>query len=267
MNDRRMNRRAGTALGLCAVLLVAGGVFAAGAKGPKAVFKTESWDFGKIKQGKEATYEFVFTNTGDAPLNIKNVETSCGCAAALVSDKTVEPGKSGKIKVTFNSSGYAGEVTKYVFVETDDPAASRVQLKLTASVDVPPQPRIDLDRYSFDAGLIVEGEELGADVGVRNRGELELTFECSLPNAAFQIGGKPAVFPVKVAAGKDVTLKVKLPLANRVGLVREFVLFKSNDPMRGTISLTLSGYVVTKDQLKQLFEKYQTIIKSPAGSR
>ena len=265
MNNRRMKTAVLMIFIFYAVLVAADTVLAAGAKGPKAVFKTESWDFGKIKQGKEATYEFVFTNTGDAPLNIKNVETSCGCAAALVSDKTVEPGKSGKIKVTFNSSGYAGEVTKYVFVETDDPSASRIQLKLTASVDVPPQPRIDLDRYSFDAGLLVEGDDLGAEVGVRNRGELELTFECSLPNAAFQIGGKPVVFPVKVAAGKDVTLKVKLPLANRVGLVREFVLFKSNDPMRGTISLTISGYIVTKDQLKQVFEKYKSIIKSPTG--
>ncbi|MBM3294202.1 MAG: DUF1573 domain-containing protein [Candidatus Aminicenantes bacterium] len=243
--------------------LVFGSALSPAAGGPRIKFRAESWDFGKVKSGRELTCEFVFTNQGDAPLNIKSVESTCGCAAALVSekDRRLAPGQSGKIKVTFNTLGYAGEVSKYIFVETDDPDSPRVQLKISASVDVPPQPRIDLDQYAFEAGLLVEGESLAAEVGVRNRGELELRFECTLPNASFQVDGRPAAFPVKVAAGKDVRLKVTLPLGSRVGLVREFVLFKSNDPLRGTISLTISGYIVTMAQLKQVAEKYKSVIK------
>jgi hypothetical protein len=258
-----MMNRGRNVLLLAAALLAAAAVTAAAAKGPKIVFKNESWDFGKVKAGNDLTYEFVFRNDGDAPQNIKTVESSCGCTAALVSekDKKVEPGKSGKIKVTFSTLGYAGEVAKYVYVETDDLASPRVQLKITASVDVPPQPRIDLDQYFFDVGLLLEGENLTAEVGVKNRGELELRFECSLPNATFQVNGRPAAFPAKVAAGKDVLLKVTFPLANRVGLLREIVVIKSNDPLRGTISFSLSGYVVTKDELKRVFEKYKSIIK------
>jgi hypothetical protein len=75
------------------------------------------------------------------------------------------------------------------------------------------------------------------------------------------IEGKQARFPIKVAAGKEVELDVKLPLAGRIGLVREFVLFKSNDPLRSTISMNLNGYIVTKDQLKKIFEKYKDILK------
>jgi len=233
----------------------------AAVKGPKIVFKAEKWDFGKIKQGAEPSYEFVFTNGGDAVLNILNVETSCGCTAILVSNKKVDPGKTGKIKVTFNSTGYAGEVAKYIYVQSDDPTTPRAELKIEAAVDVPPQPKIDLDRYSYDAGLLVEGENLETDVTVKNRGELELRFECALPGATFLLNGTPAVFPIKVAAGKDVLVKVVFPAAGRVGFLREFALFKTNDPLRSTISLTLSGYLVTKDQLKRIFEKYKTIIK------
>ena len=75
------------------------------------------------------------------------------------------------------------------------------------------------------------------------------------------IGGKPAVFPVKIAAGKDLELTVSLSLANRMGPVREYVLLKSNDPLRTTISVNLSGYIVTKEQLKQIFLKYKDILK------
>jgi len=257
MNRLKEHRSRILVLG-CLVLVLASSAFAAK---PKIVFPTDTKNFGKIKQGTESSYEFVFRNDGDARLTIRNVETSCGCTAALVSDKTVEPGKSGKIKVVFNSLGYAGEVTKYIFVDSDDPATPRAQLKITAAVDVPPQSRIDLDRYSFDAGLLVEGDTLEATVTVKNLGELELKMETQLENATFTTGGKPVKFPLKIAAGKEVELGISLPLANRVGLVRDYLLFKSNDPLRSTISMNINGYVVTKAQLKAVFQKYKDIIK------
>ena len=230
-------------------------------KQPKIVFKEDSHDFGKVKQGITLTYEFVFKNDGDDTLTIKNVETSCGCTAALVSNKKVEPGKAGKIKVSLDTKGYAGEVVKFVYVESDDPVQPKIQLKVTAAINLPPQPRIDFDRYNIDAGLLVEGDSLDATIVVKNRGELELKFECALENAGFLIDGKEAKFPVRVAAGKDVDVTVKIPLSDRIGMVREFVLFKSNDQIRSNLSVTLNAYVVTKDQLKQVFQKYKNILK------
>jgi len=244
---------------LCGAVALGSGLAAAGAS--KIVFKADAWNFGKVKQGASVSYEFAFKNEGDDVLQIGNVESSCGCTAALVSDKKVDPGKSGKIKVTFNSTGYAGAVTKYIYVETNDPDNRRLQLKIEAAVDVPPQPQIELDRYTFDAGLILEGESIAADIVVKNRGELELQFEASLSGATFEVKGRPAVFPIKVAPGKEATFSVKVPLVGRVGYVREFILFKNNDPLRSTISMTLSAYVITKVQLKELFEKYKSEIR------
>jgi hypothetical protein len=260
MSTRVRALRAG-AFWAAMVFILAPGFLWTSLKQPKIAFKEDTKDFGKVKQGDELAYEFVFKNDGDDVLTIKNVETTCGCTAALVAAKKVDPGKSGKIKVVFNSRGYAGEVTKYVFVDTDDPLNPRIQLQIKAAVDVPPQPRIDLDRYAYDAGLLIEGEGLTANVVVKNRGELELKFECVLQNATFTVGGKPAKFPLKVAAGKDVDVEIKVALLDRVGLVREFMLFKSNDPLRSTISMNLNGYIVTKEQLKNVFEKYKAIIK------
>ncbi len=259
-----MNQLRARRIILVAVLAVAAAsAFAAApaAKGPKVVFKEEAWNFGRAKMGADLVHEFIFKNEGDAPLKIVNVETSCGCTAALVSDKKVEPGKSGKIKVTFNTQGYAGEVVKYVYVETDDPVQPRVQLKISAAVDVPPQPRIDFDRYSFDGGLLVEGDALVSPVTVYNKGELELKFEVQLTGAQVLFAGKPAVYPIKVAAGKEVALVIKIDLTGRMGPIREFALFKSNDPMRSTISVNLNGYIVTKAQLRQVFQKYKDLIK------
>ncbi|MGD0781546.1 MAG: DUF1573 domain-containing protein [Candidatus Aminicenantales bacterium] len=255
IHSRRFN------LGAAAVAILVLASAGVAAKGSKIVFKEDAWNFGKSKGGEDLVHEFVFKNEGDAALHIKNVETSCGCTAALVSDQSVDPGKTGRIKITFSTRGYSGEVSRFVYVESDDPVSPRVQLKISAAVDVQPQPRIDLDRYGFEGGLFIEGDELVAPVTIFNKGELELRVEASLPGAKFLLNGKPAVFPVKIAAGRDLELTVKMSLANHMGPVREYVLLKSNDPMRATISVNLSGYSVTREQLKQIFQKYKDILK------
>jgi hypothetical protein len=242
-----------------AVLVVAASALADGQ--PKIKFKESSWNFGKLKQGEAVSHEFVFTNEGDSTLIIKRVATSCGCTAALVSDQQIQPGKQGKIEVKFDTRGYGGQIAKVIYVESNDPKEPSKQLEVKADIEVPPSPKIEIDPYNYDAGLMVEGEDLRASLKIFNRGELELRAEFNHRNAEYLVGGRPAPSPLKVAAGKEVTVDLKIQTQNRMGVVREYVLIKSNDPMRSTLSLYLSGYVITKDQLKELFAKYKDILR------
>ena len=231
-----------------------------GEKAPKIKFEHESWDFGRVNQGEMLTHVFPFSNEGDDTLHINRVWTSCGCTAALVSEEKVAPGKTGEIKVDFNTQGYEGEVSKYIYVESNDPRYPRKQLTVKARINVPPRPRIDLDHYSMDIGLILDTEGIQAETKIRNRGELELKVDCSHQDATFYQDGKKLSFPLRIPAGKEEEVEIKIPSRQRKGLIREYVLIKSNDPYRGTLSLYLSGYVVTKKQLKELFAKYKDII-------
>jgi hypothetical protein len=224
-------------------------------------FNQESWDFGKIKQGEILTYEFVFKNDGDAALKVEKVETSCGCAAALVSSKSLEPGQEGRIKVTFDSRGYAGKVVKYIFFESNDPDSPRKELKISADIEVPPQPRIELDRYNIDLGLSLEGEDAGGKFVVKNVGELELKMELSHQDITFFAGGKRVQGPLKLAAGKSVEVEFKFPAQSRAGMLRDYILLRSNDPVRSTLSLYVSRYVVTQKELKELFQKYKGVLE------
>ena len=87
-------------------------------EGPKIQFNEESKHFGNVKQGKVLTHVFEFENVGASFLIIKRVRTTCGCTAALVSKKRIDPGKKGELKVSFNTTGFGGNVAKYVFVES-----------------------------------------------------------------------------------------------------------------------------------------------------
>lgn len=258
---RWFNRNQGLALIVGAALLLSLAGPGLAAKPPKIKFDRDTWDFGKVKQGANLTYEFTFKNDGGSKLNIKNVETSCGCTAALVSANTIDPGQTGKIKVSFNITGYSGLASKFIYVDSDDPDQPRVQLKITANVEVAPGPRIDLNPYAHEVGLLIEGEDVEAKLTLANKGELELRVECNQKTATFLAEGKLVTFPLLIAAGKKVALTLKMALPNRVGVLREYVVLRSNDPQRPSLTFSLNGYIVTKAELKELFNRHKDLLK------
>ncbi len=71
---------------------------------PKFEFKAEVIDFGDIQKGSEGTRVFEFKNIGDTPLIIENVYSSCGCTVPTWTKTAVAPGKSGEIKVKYDTS-------------------------------------------------------------------------------------------------------------------------------------------------------------------
>lgn len=91
----------------------------------KVNWAKEAHDFGEIPQGKPVSVEFEFTNAGDAPLLIADVATSCGCTASDYSKEPIAPGKSSKIKVTYNAANL-GAFTKTITVNFSDAEAKKV---------------------------------------------------------------------------------------------------------------------------------------------
>jgi hypothetical protein len=257
MRNKKILVLTAVVLGVIGIILPA----SAAGKQARAKFKEVAWDFGKIKQGEILTHEFVFTNEGDAPLVIEKVATSCGCTAALASEEKIGPGKEGRIKASFDSRGYSGRIVKYVYVDSNDADKSRRELSLNAEIEVLPQPRIELSAYNIDLGLSLEGEEAATRVAIKNTGELELSIAIAHPEFKFLINGKPAAFPLKIAAGKELGLDVRLPSQNKNGALRDYVLIKSNDPIRSTLSIYISRYIITQEALRELFKKYGKILE------
>lgn len=72
-------------------------------KKAKIEFKQVEIDYGKIKKNDDGTRVFEFTNTGDAPLIINKVKSSCGCTIPSKPSQPIMPGKSDKIVVKYNT--------------------------------------------------------------------------------------------------------------------------------------------------------------------
>lgn len=106
----------------------------AAASGPRIEFAEPFFDFGRIEYGKIVDHTFVFTNTGDQVLKISDVQSSCGCTAATNWDRQVEPGKTGKIPILFNTGELAGPVGKNLWIVCNDTNNSPVLLGFTATI-------------------------------------------------------------------------------------------------------------------------------------
>ncbi|MFT5258174.1 MAG: hypothetical protein ACI9KF_001816 [Arenicella sp.] len=77
-------------------------------------FDTETIDYGKINKGADGERIFVFTNIGDAPIIIQNVQSSCGCTIPEKPEKPIMPGEKGEIKVSYDTKrvgGFYKEIT------------------------------------------------------------------------------------------------------------------------------------------------------------
>jgi len=88
--------------------------------GAVIAWEKKSHDFGNIIQGDKVEHTFHFTNTGNQPLIITNVQVSCGCTAPKGWPRDpIPPGASGQITVAFNSAGKMGIQNKPVTLVTN----------------------------------------------------------------------------------------------------------------------------------------------------
>ena len=67
-------------------------------------FKQTTIDYGTIEKGADGVRTFEFTNTGNAPLVISKVSSSCGCTVPKKPEGPIMPGKTGEIEVKYDTN-------------------------------------------------------------------------------------------------------------------------------------------------------------------
>jgi hypothetical protein len=97
--------------------------------------KENTIDYGKVTKASDSGIRvFEFTNTGDAPLIITNVLSTCGCTVPTKPEAPIMPGKKGKIEVKYNMA--TGPIRKTITVESNasNYEGGRIALKIKGEV-------------------------------------------------------------------------------------------------------------------------------------
>ena len=103
------------------------------AKFAQIVFDHTSFDFKDMYQGERAEHVFKFTNTGNSPLILSNVLTTCGCTAPEWPKGPIPPGGEGEIKIVFDAAGKMGRQNKIITVRSNSRSGD-VRLRISVMV-------------------------------------------------------------------------------------------------------------------------------------
>lgn len=83
--------------------------------------------------------KFHFTNTGRQPVEVRQIESSCGCTTAELEKRHYETGESGDIVARYTIGNHVGQQSKTVAVFTSD---REEPTTLTLAVQIPEVLRI-----------------------------------------------------------------------------------------------------------------------------
>ena len=132
-----------------------------GAQG-RLAFDTLDHEMGRLTEVEPGRHTFSFTNEGDAPAELVEVESTCGCTVPAFTPGAVAPGGTGEVSVVYDTRGRPGPFEKAVHVVTD--AGQAVTLRISGVVE----PALvasgeAIGHLTFET-LVKEVEDLGGPV-------------------------------------------------------------------------------------------------------
>ena len=101
--------------------------------GPKIEFQSSVVDYGEIVKGSDGIRIFTFVNSGDMPLEITKVYSSCGCTIPKKPEAPIAPGESGEIQVKYDTNR-VGPIRKTITVNSNASETPIVSLKIKGTV-------------------------------------------------------------------------------------------------------------------------------------
>lgn len=116
--------------------LLATTVFSQSKTGAVVKFDKLVHDYGTIYQNDDGTCEFRFSNTGDEPLVLTSVRSSCGCTVPKWPKDPILPGQSANIGVSYDTKRL-GNISKQITV-VSNASESTIILSIKGTVIAKP---------------------------------------------------------------------------------------------------------------------------------
>ena len=104
---------------------------------PSISFDKTEHDFGQIMNGTPVETTFSYTNTGESPLVVTDIKSTCGCTVPQGwSKEPLMPGASSQFSVKFNGKG-ANKTSKTITLTTNT-QTGREQVRISAFITPDP---------------------------------------------------------------------------------------------------------------------------------
>lgn len=96
----------------------------------KIALEETDFNFGEVKEGTEVKHSFKFKNTGNQPLLISDIRTTCGCTVPEWNRNPIASGAEDKINVKFDTNGKQDAQNKKITIIANTfPAETEIVLR------------------------------------------------------------------------------------------------------------------------------------------
>lgn len=203
---------------------------------PELSVEQGSFNFGSIPQGKKVQHNFAIKNSGDAPLQIKQLTASCGCTAAKPSSSLIAPGHSAEIQVTFDSTNFSGPVQKSVTMATNAGKTPQYVLKLDGTV----VETLQITPRQLNLGPLPSGAAKQATLTVTNTGENSVKLlSVSVTSTSLQI--KTTIKKGELKAGETGTIELSVTPRPEAKVLSAYLHILTNNPQKKEITVPVYG--------------------------
>ena len=251
-------------LGLVALILIASGAMSSQsglASGPLTYgslrFDKNSIDFGDVFRGTQLTHRFRFTNSGPGPLTIQGVHSACNCTAVEIErGRKYEPGETGFIEVTLDTSDFAGNIVKTVTVISNERLLPDRTLTLKAKVKT----EIFADPPLLDFG----------DVRLKSSDSRVARIK-SAPGKPLQVSGleyNDKIFSAKVVREQDDwVVTVQLMPGIPPGFLKESIIVRNSSAHLPKLTLPIRGLILGNIELSPDYIEFGALASTEAVQR
>ena len=208
---------------------------------PSAVVPEPIYDVGTVYKGEDVTHSFSIRNGGDTPLHLVEVQSSCGCTV-IKYDEVIEPGSSGRVEATLDTSNLSGPIAKSVAVLTNDSTNPKLNLVVKANVKVRVMAEPTYARFMSVYG---QGEQ-HTTIAVSSKEMQDFRVEevrSPYPFLKAEYQRQPSELGNE--SGSSDAWLIDLTLASQppVGPLADFVIVRTNHPAMPELKIPVSGFV------------------------
>ena len=104
------------------------------AQAPQLTFASYTLDLGNMTEATPKEKEVTFTNTGRKELLIKSIQPNCSCVTAVASKKSLKPGETATLTISFHPQDRSGTQNKAITLYSNDPKNPVQRLTFTAYI-------------------------------------------------------------------------------------------------------------------------------------
>jgi hypothetical protein len=204
-----------------------------------AVFPVRSHDFGTVARGSKVRHSFKLVNSTNQEIHIASWKTKCGCTDVKIGARDVPPGTQTVIEAVIDTTNFKDYKASGLTLFLDRPTPASVDLNITCFIKTD----VTLNPGQVDFGVVNRSKEPKLDLSLAYTGPVANWAVTEMKTISDHIVAELKEQGRSPGGQVTYALSVALKPSAPIGVFKDEITLKTNDPSSPTIPVSVSAVV------------------------